>query len=347
MPSAGRMRRRQSLPARGPRPRPGARRRRRGRAAGGTAASIERVVMAGPQQVSSTRRRWAVSWTNSGVSRIVSVRSSGRSTGTISRTRPGFGGQHQHALAEEGRLVDAVGDEQDGHAGLLPDPAQLLVEAVARDLVERAERLVHQQDLRVADQRAGDRDALALAAGQLVRIGVGAVLQAHQFQQFVRRAAALAAGAAADLQRQLDVLQRGAPGQQRRVLEHEADVAALARRLRRGRRARRCCRGWARSGRRRRAGRSTCRSPTGRAGSGTRPARRRGPGLACAVTLRRSVKKRTPMLRELIAGAGRCWHPWRQAFSRAAGVAFRMSSVITSSSLGVLGRELARAPAYR
>ena len=47
-------------------------------------------------------------------------------------------------------------------AGLPPDPAQLLVEPVARDLVERAERLVHQQDLRVAEQRAGDRHALAL-----------------------------------------------------------------------------------------------------------------------------------------------------------------------------------------
>jgi hypothetical protein len=61
------------------------------------------------------------------------------------------------------------------------------------------------------------------------------VLQAHEFQQLLRRAAALAAGAAAHLQRQLHVLQRGAPGQQRRVLEHEADVAVLARGLRRGR----------------------------------------------------------------------------------------------------------------
>ena len=39
----------------------------------------------------------------------------------------------------------------------------------ACDRVDRAERLVHQQDGRVGGQRAGDADPLALPAGELRR----------------------------------------------------------------------------------------------------------------------------------------------------------------------------------
>ena len=41
------------------------------------------------QQVSSTRRRWPASATNSGVSRMARRRGVGKVTGTSSRTRPG------------------------------------------------------------------------------------------------------------------------------------------------------------------------------------------------------------------------------------------------------------------
>ena len=41
--------------------------------------------------------------------------------------------------------------------------------------VERRERLVEQQDLRVARERAGERDALALAARELAGPRVGEV----------------------------------------------------------------------------------------------------------------------------------------------------------------------------
>ena len=56
---------------------------------------------------------------------------------------------------------------------------QLLVQAVAGDLVERAERLVHQQHPRARDQRAGDRHALAHAARQLMRKGLLPALRAR------------------------------------------------------------------------------------------------------------------------------------------------------------------------
>ena len=48
---------------------------------------------------------------------------------------------------------------------------QLLLHLLAQLQVERAERLVEQQHLGPVDQRARQRDALALAARQLARAG--------------------------------------------------------------------------------------------------------------------------------------------------------------------------------
>ena len=49
---------------------------------------------------------------------------------------------------------------------------ELVLEAVADDGVDRAERLVHEQDRRVGGQGARDADALPLAAGELARVAV-------------------------------------------------------------------------------------------------------------------------------------------------------------------------------
>src|SRR5207237_10245589 len=69
-------------------------------------------------------------------------------------------GHHRDVAREEDRLGDAVRDEDDRRAGLLPDPQQLEVQALAGHLVEGAERLVHEQDRRLARERARDRDPL-------------------------------------------------------------------------------------------------------------------------------------------------------------------------------------------
>jgi hypothetical protein len=47
----------------------------------------------------------------------------------------------------------------------LPQRQQIVVELEAGDLVERGERLVHQQQLRLGDQCARDRGAHLHAAG--------------------------------------------------------------------------------------------------------------------------------------------------------------------------------------
>ncbi len=51
-----------------------------------------------------------------------------------------------------------------------PDAQQLVTHRGARDLVQGAEGLVHEQQPRRRDQRPRQRDALLHAAGKLVRI---------------------------------------------------------------------------------------------------------------------------------------------------------------------------------
>ncbi len=50
------------------------------------------------------------------------------------------------------------------------DADELLLQALARDAVDRAKGLVHQKDRRVRSERSRETHALALAAGQLMRI---------------------------------------------------------------------------------------------------------------------------------------------------------------------------------
>src|SRR4029077_10690606 len=100
---------------------------------------------------------------------------------------PRIGRENEHRLAEIDRLIDRMRDEQDGCAGLKPDAAQFLVEPVARDLVERAERLVHEQDARAAEQGARDRDTLAHAARELMREASFPAFEAHELQELARR----------------------------------------------------------------------------------------------------------------------------------------------------------------
>ena len=63
------------------------------------------------------------------------------------------------------------------------DRLQLELHLLAQLQVERAERLVEQQHARAVDERAGERDALALAAGELDRPALADVRQAHHRQR--------------------------------------------------------------------------------------------------------------------------------------------------------------------
>jgi hypothetical protein len=96
----------------------------------------------------------------------------------------------------------------------------------ARLRVERAERLVHQQDARAVRERARDRDALLHPARQLVRIHVGEAREPDQIEPLQRLALGLAAAAAVHPQAEHHVLLHGEPRKQRVALKHHPAIGA-------------------------------------------------------------------------------------------------------------------------
>src|SRR5690348_6499285 len=84
-----------------------------------------------------------------------------------------WAGRHDHhAVGERDRLFQIMGDEQHRLAILVPEIEQKAAHHLPGLCIERAERLVHQQNLGVADQDLRQADALALAAGKHMRIAV-------------------------------------------------------------------------------------------------------------------------------------------------------------------------------
>ena len=109
---------------------------------------------------------------------------------------------HDHDLvAEQERLVDVVRDEHDGLAELALQSQQLLLQFGAHDRVDGAERLVHEQDVRVDRESPRDADALLLAARELAGVPIGERAvesdRVEQFEGVVVRLALAACRAAA------------------------------------------------------------------------------------------------------------------------------------------------------
>ena len=99
-----------------------------------------------------------------------------------------------------------MGDEDDGLAGLAPQPQKFQVQVLPRDLVQSAKGLVHEQKLRVEGQRTGDGDALLHPARELPGVVAGELLQPHQGQHPLSTGFMLGFREAHHLQRQHHVL---------------------------------------------------------------------------------------------------------------------------------------------
>ena len=79
---------------------------------------------------------------------------------------------HHHLVGERAHHPQVVADEDVGEAVVLLQPAEEVDDLHLHRHVEGAGRLVEHDELRLQDHRAGDGDALALAAGELVRVAV-------------------------------------------------------------------------------------------------------------------------------------------------------------------------------
>ena len=77
---------------------------------------------------------------------------------------------HRDAVGQVGDHAHVVGDQQDAGVQLVLQLAQQVKDLGLHRDIQGGGRLVGDDDLRVAGDRHGDHDALALAAGELVRV---------------------------------------------------------------------------------------------------------------------------------------------------------------------------------
>ena len=101
---------------------------------------------------------------------------------------------------------------------------------LAHPRIERAERLVEQQHLRLHGQRAGERHALALAARQLGRVAVGELVDLDELEQLARPLRWISSlGRFRMVSPKATLSEHGHVLERRVVLEHEADAPLLGR----------------------------------------------------------------------------------------------------------------------
>src|SRR3989442_2276569 len=131
------------------------------------------------------------------------------------------------AVGHRHRLGLVVGHVHQGDADLAVDALELDLHLLAQVLVQCSERLVEQEDVRVEDEATCERDALLLAAGELARMLVGEPAQPDQVEDFPHALGLLRPRKCSHAQRKGDVLLDGHVGEQRVVLEDDADVALV------------------------------------------------------------------------------------------------------------------------
>ena len=114
----------------------------------------------------------------------------------------------------------------DDRSALVVQLAEELHDLLARRLVERAGRLVRQQERRVGCQRTGNRHALLLSAGKLILIMVHSVLQPDTHEHLLRAFGSLLGRNARVNQRKLYIFERIQSGQKLKLLKDEPDLLA-------------------------------------------------------------------------------------------------------------------------
>ena len=120
--------------------------------------------------------------------------------------------------------VGFVGDDDDGVAAMV-ELVEERHDLVAGLGVEVAGGLVGEDDRGAIDERAGDGDALALSAGELVGLVAHAAVEVDGVQRGGGAFDAFGGRGAVVDQRELDVVQRRGAGEQVEGLKDEADLA--------------------------------------------------------------------------------------------------------------------------
>ena len=133
------------------------------------------------------------------------------------------------AVGDRHRLLLIVRHDHEGEAEALLETHQLKLRLPAQLLVERRERFVEQQHARMLDQRAGQRDALALPAGKLMRLARLEPFEPRERQHLGDARVHLGLRQAVLLEPERDIAHDREVRKQRIALEHHVDRPAMRR----------------------------------------------------------------------------------------------------------------------
>jgi hypothetical protein len=118
-------------------------------------------------------------------------------------------------------------DERD--ADVVLDPLQLELHLLAELQVERPERLVEEEDAWAVHERAGERDPLLLAAGELARLALAEPRERDELEHLLDAALHVVAAHAAAPKPERDVLEDREVREERVALEDGVHVAFVRR----------------------------------------------------------------------------------------------------------------------
>ena len=136
---------------------------------------------------------------------------------------------HHHPIGQRHRLDLVVRHVDRGGAHRLMHLLDLGAHLHAQFGVQVGQRLIEQEDLRVADDGAAHGDALPLAAGQGAGLAVQQRLDVQDARRLVHPALDLVLRELPQLQAKRHVVEHAHVGVERVVLEHHGDVAVARR----------------------------------------------------------------------------------------------------------------------
>src|SRR5919198_1097830 len=151
--------------------------------------------------------------------RVVVLARAGQLDRDVGYRGPGPGAHNDHMVRQERGLRGVVRHEQDSPRRGVVQAQQLGPQAPRGQLVERRERLVHQDHVRVDRQGARQRHPLLHSPGQLAREAVLEAAETHEPEVVPRGRRRLFRAPSTGAKEELHVLERGQPGQQPRLLE--------------------------------------------------------------------------------------------------------------------------------
>src|SRR5438132_13322153 len=139
---------------------------------------------------------------------------------------PGTRRDDDHAIGERDRLLEIVRHEHHRRARCRPQLEQLVLHERSGLDVERTERLVHEEDPRLVDERLREGRALSHAAGKLMGVIPLKTSEAHPFDPIAGTLLRLATVHPTKTRTRRDVVEHALPRKDRVRLEDVADVTA-------------------------------------------------------------------------------------------------------------------------